>query len=113
MTSQRKPSIVFVHGLWADGSCFAKLIPTLPKEGFEESHPSTVWTHMLEMARTSRGLSVESASPRSWSVTLMEDPSSLPLGRTLVSPLSFTSLRLRQMLMRRHKVCRKSFPPQT
>jgi len=35
MDSQRKPSIVFVHGLWADGSCFAKLIPTLQKEGFE------------------------------------------------------------------------------
>ena len=35
MTSQRKPSIVFVHGLWADGSCFANLIPTLQKEGFE------------------------------------------------------------------------------
>ena len=35
MASQRKPSIVFVHGLWADGSCFAKLIPTLQKEGFE------------------------------------------------------------------------------
>jgi pimeloyl-ACP methyl ester carboxylesterase len=33
--SQRKPSIVFVHGLWADGSCFSKLIPTLQKEGFE------------------------------------------------------------------------------
>jgi hypothetical protein len=24
-----KPSIVFAHGLWADGSCFQKLIPTL------------------------------------------------------------------------------------
>src|SRR5262247_2347975 len=35
MSSQRKPSIVFVHGLWADGSCFSKLIPTLQKEGFE------------------------------------------------------------------------------
>ena len=33
--SQTKPSIVFVHGLWADGSCFSKLIPTLQKEGFE------------------------------------------------------------------------------
>jgi hypothetical protein len=32
---QRKPSIVFVHGLWADGSCFGKLIPTLQNEGFE------------------------------------------------------------------------------
>jgi len=35
MAIQRKPSIVFVHGLWADGSCFAKLIPTLQKEGHE------------------------------------------------------------------------------
>jgi len=23
-----KPSVVFAHGLWADGSCFSKLIPT-------------------------------------------------------------------------------------
>jgi pimeloyl-ACP methyl ester carboxylesterase len=30
-----RPSIVFVHGLWADGSCFSKLIPTLQGEGFE------------------------------------------------------------------------------
>jgi pimeloyl-ACP methyl ester carboxylesterase len=35
MALQSKPSIVFVHGLWADGSCFSKLIPTLQKEGFE------------------------------------------------------------------------------
>jgi pimeloyl-ACP methyl ester carboxylesterase len=31
----KKPSIVFAHGLWADGSCFAKLIPTLQAEGHE------------------------------------------------------------------------------
>lgn len=30
-----KPSIVFAHGLWADGSCFGKLIPTLQAEGFD------------------------------------------------------------------------------
>jgi hypothetical protein len=35
MSTQRKPSIVFVHGLWADGSCFSKLIPTLLAEGHE------------------------------------------------------------------------------
>ncbi|HEY4354710.1 MAG TPA: alpha/beta hydrolase [Acidobacteriaceae bacterium] len=35
MPAQRKPSIIFVHGLWADGSCFSKLIPTLQNEGFE------------------------------------------------------------------------------
>jgi pimeloyl-ACP methyl ester carboxylesterase len=30
-----KPSIVFAHGLWADGSCFGKLIPKLQAEGFD------------------------------------------------------------------------------
>lgn len=30
-----KPSIVFVHGLWADGSCFSKVIPPLQADGFE------------------------------------------------------------------------------
>ncbi len=34
MPSQ-KPSIVFAHGLWADGSCFNKLIPALQAEGHE------------------------------------------------------------------------------
>ena len=34
MPSQ-KPSIVFAHGLWADGSCFSKLIPALQTEGHE------------------------------------------------------------------------------
>jgi len=35
MSKQSKPSIVFAHGLWADGSCFQKLIPTLQAEGHE------------------------------------------------------------------------------
>ena len=30
-----KPSIVFAHGIWANGSCFQKLIPTLRAEGHE------------------------------------------------------------------------------
>src|SRR5258706_1825336 len=30
-----KPSIVFCHGIWADGSCFSKVIPTLQAEGYE------------------------------------------------------------------------------
>src|SRR5258707_15213454 len=33
--SSAKPSIVFAHGLWADGSCFSKLIPALQAEGHE------------------------------------------------------------------------------
>ena len=30
-----KPSIVFCHGIWADGSCFNKVIPALQAEGHE------------------------------------------------------------------------------
>src|SRR5271156_2970322 len=33
--TQTKPSIVFCHGLWADGSCFSKLMVPLQKEGYE------------------------------------------------------------------------------
>src|SRR5690349_19831457 len=35
MSTQYQPSIVFVDGLWADGSCFSKVIPTLQAEGHE------------------------------------------------------------------------------
>src|SRR6266481_3539888 len=30
-----KPSIVFAHGLWADGSCLSKVITPLQAEGYE------------------------------------------------------------------------------
>ena len=31
----KKPSIVFCHGIWADGSSFSKVIPPLQAEGYE------------------------------------------------------------------------------
>ena len=42
-----KPSIVFAHGLWADGSCFAKVIQPLIADGYghrrtSEVRPATV-----------------------------------------------------------------------
>jgi len=33
--SKTKPSIVFAHGLWADGSCFSKVIPQLQADGYQ------------------------------------------------------------------------------
>jgi pimeloyl-ACP methyl ester carboxylesterase len=30
-----KPSIMFCHGIWADGSCFSKVIPALQAEGYQ------------------------------------------------------------------------------
>ncbi len=34
-STETKPSIVFCHGIWADGSCFSKVIPALQAEGYE------------------------------------------------------------------------------
>jgi len=33
--AKAKKSIIFCHGIWADGSCFNKVIPTLLAEGYE------------------------------------------------------------------------------
>src|SRR6201990_246932 len=35
MNTASKPAIVFCHGIWADGSCFSKVIPPLQAEGYE------------------------------------------------------------------------------
>jgi pimeloyl-ACP methyl ester carboxylesterase len=35
MSIKTKPTIVFCHGLWADGSCFSKVIPALQADGHE------------------------------------------------------------------------------
>lgn len=35
MATKTKPSIVFAHGLWADGSCYNKVIPALLAEGHQ------------------------------------------------------------------------------
>jgi pimeloyl-ACP methyl ester carboxylesterase len=35
MSDKTKPTIVFCHGIWADGSCFNKVIPALQADGHE------------------------------------------------------------------------------
>jgi pimeloyl-ACP methyl ester carboxylesterase len=35
MSTQTKPTIVLCHGIWADGSCFNKVIPTLQGAGHQ------------------------------------------------------------------------------
>lgn len=35
MSKASKPAIVFCHGIWADGSCFGKVIPALQADGHE------------------------------------------------------------------------------
>src|SRR5207245_11120888 len=34
-STETTPSIVFCHGIWADGSCFNKVIPTLQADGHQ------------------------------------------------------------------------------
>ncbi len=55
----QKPSIVFAHGIWADGSSFGKVIPTLQAEGYEtiavqyglDTHEGDVATTLSTLGR--------------------------------------------------------------
>jgi pimeloyl-ACP methyl ester carboxylesterase len=57
-------SIVFAHGIWADGSCFSKLIPPLRAEGYEvitsqhglDSHQGDVDCVRRSIGRASRSV---------------------------------------------------------
>jgi len=109
MSLERKPSIVFVHGLWADGSCFSKLIPTLQKEGFEviasqhglDSHAGDVDNVKRTLGRVSSPAILVGHSYGGSVITAAgTDPR--------VARLS-TSRRLPRMPTRQHKVCKKSF----
>jgi hypothetical protein len=44
-STQIKPSIVFCHGLWADGSCFSKVIVPLQAEGYEPPRSVPNWAY--------------------------------------------------------------------
>jgi hypothetical protein len=63
-----KPSIVFAHGLWADGSCFSKLIPTLQAEGHEViAAQNSLDTLKGDVAAVHRALGrVSSSSALTW-----------------------------------------------
>jgi hypothetical protein len=70
-----KTSIVFVHGIWADGSSFSKLIPTLQGEGHEviaaqyglDTLAGDVAAVKSALGRvTSPAILVGHSSPRGW-----------------------------------------------
>ena len=46
MSGQAKPTIVFAHGLWADGSCYSRVVARLLADGFQvistQNHLNTV-----------------------------------------------------------------------
>ena len=52
-----KPSIVFAHGLWADGSCYSKVIPALKADGHQVvSAQNSLDTLEGDVARVTRAL---------------------------------------------------------
>ena len=58
MSTPTKPSVVFCHGIWADGSCFNKLIAPLQAEGYRViSAQYALDTNEADVAATLRTLS--------------------------------------------------------
>ena len=52
-----KPSILFCHGIWADGSCFSKVIPPLQADGHEViAVQYGLDTHEADVAQVKRSL---------------------------------------------------------
>src|ERR1700731_3917909 len=52
-----KPSIVFAHGLWADGSCYSKVIPALQADGHQVvSAQNSLDTLVGDVAAVTRAL---------------------------------------------------------
>ena len=70
MAKQTKPSIVFAHGLWADGSCFQKLIPALQADGHEVMCSQHGLDSLKSDVEWSSAASGESVVPWSLSATL-------------------------------------------
>jgi pimeloyl-ACP methyl ester carboxylesterase len=53
----KKPSIVLCHGIWADGSCFNKIIPSLQADGYETiAVQYGLDTHQADVAQVKRAL---------------------------------------------------------
>ena len=89
MATQTKPSIVFAHGIWADGSCFSKVIPALQADGYEvmarehsldtlEGDVATI-TRTLGRVRDPRGAGRGPVQPEGRRHCLEVDSSHIPM----------------------------------
>jgi len=52
MSMQTKPSVVFCHGIWADSSCFNKVIPALLAKRYEVIASSRPQHHEGDVGRS-------------------------------------------------------------
>ena len=108
MSTQARPSIVFAHGLWADGSCFSKLIPTLQAEGHEVIASQYGLDSLAGDVAAVRHTWPGSAARRSSSGTPMAARSSHPPGPIPALPGSSTSRRWRRTPTKHRRACRTS-----
>ena len=69
MPLSEKPSILFVHGLWADGSCWSEVIPPLQADGYNVIAVQNPLTSLKRMSRRSNARSTASAARPFWSAT--------------------------------------------
>ena len=58
-----KPNIVLVHGAWADGSSWSKVIPILKEEGYNTVAVQNNLTSLADDAETTRRLAEAQAGP--------------------------------------------------
>src|SRR3954470_9100259 len=107
--TETKKSIVFCHGLWADGSCFSKLIPTLQAEGHEViAAQNSLDSLKGDVAAIHRALG-RVGSPLFSSVIPTTELSSQPREWTNALPRWSTSARSRRMPTRRRKASKRNF----
>ena len=108
-----KPSIVFCHGIWADGSSFSKVIPPLQAEGYEVMAAQYgLDTPEGDVAAVKRTLgrvgspAILVGHPTAEVSSRQQVPMSASLG-------SSTSPRWRPMRTRLRRASRRSIPSQT
>ena len=75
--TSNKANIVLVHGFWADGSGWSKVIPTLQAQGHFVIAEQNAATSLADDVATTRQILAELKDLRFWSATRMAASSSL------------------------------------
>ena len=110
MSLQRKPTIVFCHGIWADGSCFSKVIPALQADGHEViAVQYSLESFDEDVAMVKRTLN-RVGTPFSSSGTPTAAPPLRPRASMIALPALSTSERSPRMLARLYRTNSTNIP---
>ena len=104
-----KPSIVFAHGLWADGSCYSKVMKLLQADGYEVISTQNQLNTVEDDAAAVRIVARPRQKPLCARRSFLRRERSSPLrGRTIASGLWSTSAPLRRTKARPRRPSRKA-----